>query len=76
MYDAERRPSLTVRFRRDRHRDHGAMATDGYKRVRADAPIDALDDIDDWLSEVTYIMILAIFITGRASVFSLDNLLF
>jgi hypothetical protein len=36
------------------------MATDGYKRVRADAPIDALDDIDDWLymSEVTYIMIL------------------
>ena len=49
---------------------------DGYKRVRADAPIDALDDIDDWLSEVTYIMILAIFITGGASVFSLDNLLF
>ena len=52
------------------------MATDGYKRVRADAPIDAFDDIDDWLSEVTYIMILAIFITGGASVFSLDNLLF
>lgn len=49
------------------------MATDGYKRVRADAPIDALDDIDDWLSEVTYIMILAIFITGGAGVFSLDN---
>jgi putative oxidoreductase len=47
-----------------------AMPTDGYKRVRADAPIDALDDIDDWLyvSEVTYIMILTIFI--------LDNLLF
>ena len=55
-----------------------AMATDGYKRIRADAPIDALDDVDDWLylSEVTYLMLLSIFIAAGAGPFSLDSLLF
>jgi uncharacterized membrane protein YphA (DoxX/SURF4 family) len=55
-----------------------AMATDGYKRIRADAPIDALDDVDDWLylSEVTYLMLLSIFIAAGAGPFSLDGLLF
>ena len=54
------------------------MATDGYKRIRADAPIDALDDVDDWLylSEVTYLMLLTIFIAAGAGPFSLDSLLF
>jgi hypothetical protein len=48
-----------------------AMATDGYKRVRADAPIDGSDDIDDWLylSEVTYIMLFTIFIASGAGFF-------
>ena len=55
-----------------------AIATDGYKRIRADAPIDALDDIDDWLylSEVTYLMLLIIFIAAGAGPFSLDSLFF
>jgi hypothetical protein len=44
-----------------------AMATDGYKRIQADVPIDALDDVDHWLylSEVTYLMLLTIFIAAH-----------
>ena len=55
-----------------------AMATDGYKRVRAYAPIDDSDYVDDWLylSELTYIILLAIFMTAGAGAFSVDALLF
>lgn len=55
-----------------------AMATDGYKRVKAFAPIDVADTLDDWLylSEVVYIVLLALIIAGGPGPFSIDSLIF
>ena len=52
-----------------------AMAVDGYKRVNAFDPIDIADWLDDWLylSEITYILLLLLFVTGGPGILNADS---
>lgn len=52
----------------------GACALDGYKRVNADAPLDAADRIDDWLylPEILYTVLLVTVLLMGPGIFSVD----
>jgi uncharacterized membrane protein YphA (DoxX/SURF4 family) len=54
-----------------------AMGVDGYKRVNAFEPIDIADWLDDWLylSEITYILLLLLFVTGGPGILSVDSVI-
>jgi len=54
-----------------------AMAVDGYKRVNAFDPIDIADWLDDWLylSEITYILLLLLFVTGGPGILNADSVI-
>ena len=55
-----------------------ATAVDGLKRVRGMHPIDRADLVDDllYLPEVTYILLLILFVTNGGSALSIDALIF
>jgi putative oxidoreductase len=54
-----------------------ATCTDGARRVKSQAAVDVADLVDDilYLPEVTYTLLLPIFIVGGAGPFSVDALL-